>query len=311
MLSLKKSAIIYLQGGAILDKHYTFSIQQVSELTGLSKQVIRKWEDRYAIIQPKRLENGYRAYSQSEIDLLNKTVAFVDQGYAIKQAAALANEAIHQESLNIQSLPKSEFDHYIKQLEDFGAIGDDVQLIRTLQQVHLTYGIESCLQNVVIPFLKRIGDLWCDQTWGEFQEAISSSTVRDFLAGLRRTITVPSNAPVIVGSCLPFERHENPMHILLLRCMLKGYRTIMLGAAPAPTAIQSTVLMTNPNYVLLTGSTDVILNNGSEAILALDKFASEHPTTKFFVGGAAIEQAWPQLALQHMHLAQSIDDIFA
>ncbi|WP_243387179.1 MerR family DNA-binding transcriptional regulator [Bacillus kexueae] len=38
----------------------TYHIQQVLNLTGLSKQVIRKWEERYQIVQPQRLDNGYR-----------------------------------------------------------------------------------------------------------------------------------------------------------------------------------------------------------------------------------------------------------
>ena len=57
-----------------LDKRLTYTIQQVAEMTGLSKQVIRKWEDRYSIIQPERLENGYRIYSSEEVALLKKVV---------------------------------------------------------------------------------------------------------------------------------------------------------------------------------------------------------------------------------------------
>ena len=59
-----------------LDKRLTYTIQQVAEMTGLSKQVIRKWEDRYSIIQPERLENGYRIYSREEVALLKKVVQY-------------------------------------------------------------------------------------------------------------------------------------------------------------------------------------------------------------------------------------------
>lgn len=293
-----------------LDKHHTFSIQQVSELTGLSKQVIRKWEDRYGIITPERLENGYRVYSQLEVDLLRKTVQYINQGFAIKQAAALANEDLQKISEPPIHSQLTDYENYINDLEQFGFVGNDVMIMHTLQQAHLKYGINLCLQEVVVPFLRRIGDLWCEKKWGEYQEAISSSTVRDFLASLRRTIMLPPNAPLIVGSCLPFERHENPMHILLLQCMLKGYRTIMLGAAPAPTAIESTVEMTNPQYVFLTGSTEAVMTDGGQSILALDQFASTKPQTKFFVGGAALQKYAKQLNLQYIKEAHSLDHIF-
>lgn len=296
-----------------LDKHHTFSIQQVSELTGLSKQVIRKWEDRYGIITPQRLENGYRVYSQFEVDLLKKTVQFIEEGFAIKQAAILAKKSL-EESLEQTSQSEhsqlSVYDNYINLLEEYGFAGNDVMLMQTLQLVHLNHGMENCLNYVIVPFLKRIGDLWCEKKWGEYQEAISSSTVRDFLGSLRRTVILSPNAPLIVGSCLPFERHENPMHILLLQCMLKGYRTIMLGSAPAPNAIQSTVSMTNPQYVFLTGSTDAIMSDGGKAITELDEFAATMPNTTFYIGGAAIRNHSSTLQLKHLKEVHSITEIF-
>lgn len=294
----------------MLDKHHTFSIQQVSEMTGLSKQVIRKWEDRYGIIHPKRLDNGYRVYSQFEVDLLKKTSQFSEQGYSIKQAATLANDYLHQNESNPISISSNEFDHYINVLEAYGETGNDVMLMQTLQHIYLSHGITDCLQYVVVPFLQRIGDLWCEKKWAEYQEAICSSTIRDFLANLRRTIVLPKEAPLIVGSCLPFERHENPMHILLLQCMLKGYRTIMLGAAPAPSAIESTVLMTKPKYVLLTGSTNAILLDEGASLIKLDQFAGKHLDTKFYIGGAVATDIASKLGLQHIQVANSLDMIF-
>ncbi len=69
-----------------------YTIQQVSELTGLSKQVIRKWEERYGIIQPKRLDNGYRVYSHEEVALLLKMKELTDKGKTIKQAISIMNQ---------------------------------------------------------------------------------------------------------------------------------------------------------------------------------------------------------------------------
>ena len=108
-----------------------------------------------------------------------------------------------------------------------------------LQQAHHTLGVDKLIQLVVVPYLSRIGELWCERTWGEYQEAIASQTVRDFLANLRREMYVPESAPLIVGSCLPGEYHEIPMHILLVQCALKGYRTMMLGQSPAPKAMDN------------------------------------------------------------------------
>ena len=48
----------------IVDKESKLYIKDVAEMTGLSEQQIRKWENRYHIVKPERLANGYRVYSQ-------------------------------------------------------------------------------------------------------------------------------------------------------------------------------------------------------------------------------------------------------
>lgn len=302
-----------------LDKGLTYTIQQVSEMTGLSKQVIRKWEDRYGIIQPERLDNGYRIYNDNEVALLKKVVHFANKGYTIKLAAQyaqaeLAEEEKEEKQANI--LPQqlsdqqtSEFDFYVKLLIEAGEVGDDAKILHLLQQAHNLYGIQTLLDNIVQPFMTKVGQLWCDKKWGEYQEAISSQTVRDFLTSLRRTIFVPNDAPLIVGGCLPEERHENPMHILLVKCMLHGYQTKMLGAAPAPTAIESTIIMTKPQIVLLSGTTNLVARDGGTSILALDEFAGTMPQTKFYIGGHGVIGLKDKLKLQHLMEVHSLDDI--
>ena len=69
-----------------------YFIQQVSDMTGLSKQVIRKWEERYNLVQPKRLENGYRIYSEVDINSLLSVKTLSGQGHSVKRAVELTKE---------------------------------------------------------------------------------------------------------------------------------------------------------------------------------------------------------------------------
>lgn len=298
----------------LLNKHLTYTIQQVAEMTGLSKQVIRKWEDRYGIIQPERLENGYRIYSSEEVTLLKKVVQYSNKGYTIKQAAEYAKTELAQEATQpITPLPlqkdSKEYDVYLNLLLEAGEVGNDAVILHLLQKAHNLYGIQTLLDAIIVPFMTKVGQLWCDKIWGEYQEAISSQTVRDFLTNLRRTIYVPTDSPLIVGSCLPGEHHENPMHIILVKCMLHGYQTKMLGAAPAPMAIESTIAMLKPQIVLLTGSTYAVTADKGKSILTLDEFAATMPNTKFFIGGHGVIGLKEKLNLQHLNEAHSLDEI--
>lgn len=285
----------------------TYSIQQVSNMTGLSKQVIRKWEDRYGIIQPERLDNGYRVYTIEEVQILQKVIDLTAEGHSVKKAALMIqNKEVEVSAANEENPITSQF---VADLEEAGQALDEGKLMQLLEQAHHLFGIEVLFKEIIAPFLVRVGQLWCDKVWGEYQEAISSQTVRDFLANVRRQYYVPSTAPLVVGSCLPNERHEIPIQLLLIQCMLKGYRTIMLGPAPAPQAIQSAVRLTEPQIVLLSGSTKAIWFDEGQSLRDLDEFASTVPKTKFFVGGFGVKGLLAQLHLQAIEEAHDLERI--
>ena len=281
----------------------SYSIQQVAEITGLSKQVIRKWEDRYHIIQPQRLDNGYRIYSEEEVNLLKQLASFTNSGMTIKQAIDFH---IKQKGSTGVENPVSRFR---KSLIQAGTAGNEQQILHLLEQAHHKFGVEKLIEEIVVPFLHEVGQLWCEKAWGEYQEAISSQTVRDFLSHIRRHFFVPEEAPLVLGSCLPGERHEIPMQILLIQCMLRGYRTMMLGPSPAPTAIQSTIALKKPKIVLLTGSTDIPFTEHAQAIFTLEKLAQVHEETSFFIGGAGSEKYYDEFGLHALKLSRSIHDI--
>ncbi|MGN7477814.1 MerR family transcriptional regulator [Solibacillus silvestris] len=279
-----------------------YSIRQVSEITNLSKQQIRKWEDRYQIIQPERLDNGYRIYTEYEVQILMQLKSYINNGMTIKQAIAHYSAQKNSPEAN----PTRNFQ---KALIQAGTEGNEHEILHLLEKAHHKFGVEKLISEIIVPFLHEVGKLWCDHVWGEYQEAICSQTVRDFLSHIRRRFFVPDDAPLVLGSCLPGERHEIPMQILLIQCMLRGYRTMMLGPSPAPAAIQSAIILKKPSIVLLTGSTNIAFTEFAQSIHTLEKFAQAHRHIAFFIGGTGTELHYGQFQLNAMRLAHSIDDI--
>ena len=293
-----------------MNKKLTYSIQQVAEMTGLSKQVIRKWEDRYGIITPQRLDNGYRIYSPEEVALLKKIIKLTEAGHSVKQAAMLVQQQ-QEDTVGKSAEFTNQTNYFLFALEEAGVVADDKKIMHLLEQAHHLFGLEATMEHIIAPFLRRIGELWCEKKWGEYQEAVSSQTIRDFLANLRRRFYIPENAPLVVGSCLPNERHEIPMQLILVQCMLRGYRTLMLGPAPAPTAIESTVRLTNPAIVLLTASTEAAWVDNGKALQAIDAFAKTVPHIKFFIGGAGVGHMAQHLKLEAIEEAHSLQEVLA
>jgi len=265
-----------------------YYIQQVADMTGLSKQVIRKWEERYELVQPERLANGYRIYSEKDVNTLLGVKALSEQGYSIKRAAALVCE---KSTTTHQIKEENSFHHekltgHVFQLLEKGTYCDELELNLILQQAYHHYGLDQFLSTVIIPFLKEIGSRWEKGEWDEYQEAVSSLVVRDFLVQIRRNYQCREDAPLLLGACLPLELHEVPLHIILLKFMLKGWKTMLIGASPAPGSIQSMVQKLKPTKVILSALTTIPFDENPHLLSELDQFATDNKDIKFYLGGA-------------------------
>ena len=62
------------------------AIKDVAERTGLAAGTIRMWEQRYGVPVPRRAPSGYRMYSDEDVDLLRRAVAFRERGLSVPAA---------------------------------------------------------------------------------------------------------------------------------------------------------------------------------------------------------------------------------
>jgi hypothetical protein len=69
-------------------------IQVVTRRTGISADVLRVWEKRYAVVTPIRSTNGRRLYSDDDIERLRLLLQATRSGRAIGQVAALPTGAL-------------------------------------------------------------------------------------------------------------------------------------------------------------------------------------------------------------------------
>ncbi|WP_332645802.1 MerR family transcriptional regulator [Lysinibacillus sp. 54212] len=288
-----------------------YNITQVSEITGLSKQVIRKWEERYRLVQPERLENGHRVYNEKDLQLLLKVRNLSQQGYSIKQAVVIAQEQEAKEELSSPSIKHVEegMNDFFFLLLEKGAHCNENELNRILQQAHHSLGLSKFLSTVVIPFMKEIGNRWEKKEWTEYQEAVSSMIVRDYLVQIRRNFPYKEDAPLIMGACLPGEYHEVPLHILLLQAMMAGWKSFLVGSSPALGAIESLVEQLQPKVVLLSASTTLPFESHPTLLEGLDRFAAKHRTTRFYIGGAGSIEFIKGYPLQSINVVNDIEEI--
>ena len=65
-----------------------YRIKSVANITGLSTHALRKWEERYDLIYPIRTTNGYRTFSEEDIQLLLFIKTKLKDGESIGQVGS-------------------------------------------------------------------------------------------------------------------------------------------------------------------------------------------------------------------------------
>ena len=68
----------------------------VRDRTGLSVEVLRAWERRYAVVQPHRSEDGKRLYSDADVERLGLLHRAARAGRPVSTLAALPNAKLRR-----------------------------------------------------------------------------------------------------------------------------------------------------------------------------------------------------------------------
>ncbi|MGZ3748661.1 MAG: MerR family transcriptional regulator [Pseudobdellovibrionaceae bacterium] len=108
------------------------NIQTVEKITGLSKRMIRHYED-FGLISPKRGENSYRDYSVSDIEQLRGIKAMREVGFSLNEIAQILKEGKTEDVLkkHLKELLMNQQEEYKKQQ-------DRIQTIKSvLTSAHL------------------------------------------------------------------------------------------------------------------------------------------------------------------------------
>ena len=79
-----------------------YRIKSVASTTGLSTHVIRKWEERYHLVHPQRGPNGYRLYTEDDIQFLLYLKSQLDNGESIGQLAQGGEHDLRREGMPIE-----------------------------------------------------------------------------------------------------------------------------------------------------------------------------------------------------------------
>ena len=208
-----------------------YHIAAVARLTNLSVDVIRSWERRYAIVQPRRDEAGLRLYSDDDVSRLTLARMATQLGHPIRTVAKMSNAQL--EALADQH-PREENGMHGAVVERVleAMHGNDARLAeQILASAALLLPTRVLVLNVLAPVLREVGARWEHGRIAVWQEHLISMLIRTTAAALPRIAS--DGAPLLLATP-PFDAHEFGVSLAAILASSRGRTAYNLGSRVPP-----------------------------------------------------------------------------
>ncbi|MEO5590222.1 MAG: MerR family transcriptional regulator [Gemmatimonadaceae bacterium] len=213
-------------------------IGAVARRTGLSVHVLRAWERRYKAVSPIRSEGGSRLYSQEDVDrlVLLRQVTELD-GFSIAQVAsydsaaldALLNSARATALQPAGDQGQSDAQRHLQTTLDAVESLDGSRVYASLMRAVVSLSSRDFVDELAVPLLHRIGDLWANESICPVHERLLSVNMRRVLAWVIDSLPAQASSPTIVTTTPSQQHHELGAMLAGIVAAEEGWNVAYLG----------------------------------------------------------------------------------
>jgi MerR family transcriptional regulator, light-induced transcriptional regulator len=197
------------------------NIAALAQRTGVAADTLRKWEQRYSILQPMRTAGGQRRYSERDVARVEWLRARLDEGYRIGEAASLLG--------TVEVEPARSARDHLKSILHALDEGDTGEIGIRLDQAFALLGVDETLSAVLQPLLEEVGERWERGELSVAEEHLVSEAVRSRLGHLLADSGGGVHGLAVLA-CAPGERHELGLMMAALALRRDGWKIVYLGA---------------------------------------------------------------------------------
>ena len=228
-----------------------YSIRDLERLSGIKAHTIRMWEKRYNVIEPERSETNIRSYSNEELKKLLNIAILNSNGIRISKIVGMSPEDMHKKVIELSHEKVSE----VTQIESLVIAMlemDEARFERILSNSILRLGFEKTFNQIISPFLYKVGVLWQTGSVLPAQEHYISNLIRQKLI-----VAIDGQGMMEKENHKKFLLFlpENELHeigLLYYSYLIKkeGHRIIYLGQSVPLSDLTRVVEHQNPDYLI-------------------------------------------------------------
>jgi methanogenic corrinoid protein MtbC1 len=270
--------------------HDAFPLRTVAMMTGLTPDLIRAWEKRYAVVAPIRGARGARLYSSADITHLRLLARVVGAGRAIGDVARLSLAEL--ETLALQAGPDGQgVERYGAQVPEEELVNrmldglerfDHAAVTRLLGDAVVGLGVHRFVYQVVLPLVQHVGSRWADGKLSIAAEHLLTGMLHTLLTSLAQG-RAGRGRPLVLAT-LAGERHEIGLLLVALLAREAGISVVYLGVDLPAADIVTAATSARARVV---GLSVVAAKNRARASIEASAIQTALPTgVELWLGGA-------------------------
>ena len=230
-------------------------IGELSRRTGVSPELLRAWESRYGLLEPTRTEGGFRLYSDRDERRVRMVTKLIAEGVSAAEAARRAVDdpldpllpgTPHGDAGEAPVLVEGLLGELAEALRRF----DAQRAHEVLDRAFASLTVESVLRDLVLVYLRVLGDRWAAGDATIAEEHSASNLIRGRLLGLARAWGAVAGPGVLVA-CPPGEWHDLGAISFGIVTAQRGRQVTFLGADCPYATMGDAIRAVRPELVVL------------------------------------------------------------
>ena len=265
----------------------SYSIDQFSKITGISKLVLRTWENRYDYLQAPRTKTNIRFYSDQLLIKALKTKFLIDAGYKISNIATKSDNELDNliTELKHSSNHEISYNHYINKMIESGITYDTKLFNDTYDECLLHFNHVDVYIKIMLPTFFKIGLFWLTNRMNPAQEHFLSEMFKQKVYSEIDRIKKPNRTSSNWLLFLPPEEYHE-IGLLFSKFLLtqNGCDVIYLGANVPLSALQQVSQTKKIDNLLFFSISNFSKFNLIDTITCLDNYFKN--TKKYLVNSS-------------------------
>jgi methanogenic corrinoid protein MtbC1 len=247
-------------------------IGELSRRVGVSTDLLRAWERRYGLLRPERSNGGFRLYGVGDEARVRLMQEHLSAGVSAAEAARLAlagdRPATEPAASSPSRAPTDSLERLAGALDAF----DERETQAVIDELLAIYTLDTVLRDVVLPYLRELGERWARGEISVAQEHYASGLLRGRLLGLARGWG-RGVGPRVVLAGAPGELHDLGLVAFGLALHARGWRVTFLGQDTPVTDVAAVARTLEPELVVIAATAPEHLSSVARELRALSEVA--------------------------------------